>query len=289
METIAYLGPPGTFSEEAALAWGGSEAHLLPLASLPAVVTAVETGAASSCVLPLENSLEGAVTTTLDLLIRETALQVRSELVLPVRHMLAVRPGLQLDEVRVLHAHPQALGQSRRFVERCLPDVAIVAALSNAAALTDALADSRPAAAISTRRAIELHSAAILAHDIQDHPNNQTRFILLGAEDAAPTGNDRTSLCFAMSENRAGSLLDALLVLAEARINMTRLESRPAKELLGEYIFLADIEGHRLEPHVAAALQRMRQQTSFFKVFGSYPRYRPPAGEPGVPRRTLST
>jgi prephenate dehydratase len=276
MKTIAYLGPPGTFSEEAALAWGGIGAHLLPLASLPAVVTAVETGAASACVLPLENSLEGAVTTTLDLLIRETSLQIRSELILPVRHMLAVRPGLQLDEIQVLHAHPQALGQSRRFVERCLPGAAIVAALSNAAALTDALADSRPAAAISTRRAIELKSAATLAHDIQDHPNNQTRFILLAPEDAAPTGGDRTSLCFAMHENRAGSLHAALLVLAEARINMTRLESRPAKELLGEYIFLADIEGHRLEPHVAAALQRLRQQTTFFKIFGSYPRYRPP-------------
>lgn len=286
MKTIAYLGPPGTFSEEAALSWGGPEDQLLPLASIPAVVTAVETGAATFGVLPLENSLEGSVTTTLDLLIRETSLRISSELVLPVRHMLATRPGLQLHQVQVLHAHPQALGQSRRFVERCLPGIATIAALSNSAALTDALSDSRLAAAITTRRAIELQSAATLAHDIQDHPNNQTRFILLGPEDAAPTGQDRTSLCFAMPENRAGSLLDALQVLAQARINLTRLESRPAKEMLGDYIFLADIEGHRLEPHVAAALQRLQGQTSFFKVFGSYPRYRP--STPEAPARLSS-
>jgi prephenate dehydratase len=285
MKRIAYLGPPGTFSEEAALQWGGPEARLLPLASLPAVVTAVETDAASCGVLPLENSLEGSVTTTLDLLIRETSLQLFSELVLPVRHMLAARPGLQLDQVQVLHAHPQALGQSRRFVERCLPTVATVAALSNAAALVEALADPRPAAAISTPRAIELHAAALLAHDIQDHPNNLTRFVLLGREDAPPTGDDRTSLCFAMRENRAGSLLEALQVFAEAGISLTRLESRPAKEMLGEYIFLADIDGHRSEPQVAAALQRLKAMSSFFKVFGSYPRYRwpPPEPAPGAP------
>lgn len=276
MKTLAYLGPPGTFSEEAALAYGGPQASLLSLTSIPAVVTAVETRAASLGVLPLENSLEGAVTATLDLLTRETELKICGERVLPIRHQLAARPGLELPQVQVLHAHPQALGQSRRFVERCLPHVATVAALSNTAALLEALADSRPAAAITTRRALQLHGAQALAHDIQDHPNNLTRFVILSPEDAPPTGDDRTSLCFGTRENRAGSLLEALQVFAQAGINLTRLESRPAKELLGEYIFLADIEGHRTEPRVAAALERLRGMTSLLKVFGSYPRDRWP-------------
>lgn len=274
MNRIAYLGPVGTFSEEAAQAYGGPEAELVPLSSIPAVVTAVETGAADLGVLPIENSLEGAVSATLDLLIHETTLRIRAEVVLPIRHILAARQGVQLQEIQVLHAHPQSLGQSRRFVERCLPGAATVAALSNAQALLAALSDERPAAAITTARAADLHGAAILARDIQDRKNNVTRFIVLAHDDDQPTGDDKTSLCFAVRQNRAGALVEALEVLAQADINMTRLESRPAKELLGEYIFLVDIEGHRCEPHIAAALQRLKEKSALFKVFGSYPRYR---------------
>src|SRR5690349_1397358 len=200
MTTIAYLGPPGTFSEEAAIAYGGTHAEFLPLASIPAVVTAVETGLATVGVLPIENVLEGSVTATLDLLIHETNLRIAGEMVIPIRHYLVTRDGLALPDIKVLHAHPQSLGQCRRFVERCLPGVATVAALSNSAAPADAIADERPAAAISTLRAAELNGARVLAHDIQDRLDNVTRFIALGREDSPPTGDDKTSICFGFVE-----------------------------------------------------------------------------------------
>lgn len=276
MTTIAYLGPVGTFSEEAALAYAGAapDTVLLPLASIPAVVTAIETDAATVGILPIENLLEGSVNYTLDLLIHETSLQIAGEIVIPIRQYLAARPGLRLPEARVLYAHPQSLGQCRKFVERCLPGVATVASLSNSAALAEALADERPAVAITTRRAAELSGATILARDIADNLNNVTRFVVLGQHDAPPSGDDKTSFCFAFDEDRAGTLVGALHELAEEQINMTKLESRPSRAVLGKYIFLVDINGHREEAHVLRALGRIRARTGMFKVFGSYPRWK---------------
>lgn len=274
MPTIAYLGPPGTFSEEAARAYGGSEAEYLPLASMPAVITAIETGAASEGVLPIENVLEGSVTTTLDLLIHETNLRIAGETVIPIRQCLAARAGVKLSEIKVLYAHPQSLGQCRKFVERCLPGVATIASLSNSAAPAEALADERPAAAISTLRAADLTGASVLARDIQDRSDNVTRFIALGREDSPPTGDDKTSMCFGFVEDRAGILVETLQELAREHINMTKLESRPSKATLGEYIFLVDINGHREEPRIAAVLTRIRAKTGLFKIFGSYPRWK---------------
>jgi prephenate dehydratase len=276
MSTIAYLGPPGTFSEEAALAYAGGQAELglLPLASIPAVVTAIETDAATVGLLPIENLLEGSVNYTLDLLIHETSLQIAGEIVIPIRQFLVARPGVRLSEVSVLYAHPQSLGQCRKFVERCLPGVPQIASLSNSAAPAEALASERPAAAISTLRAAEITGANILARDIADTLGNVTRFIVLAQHDAPPTGDDKTSFCFAFDEDRAGTLVGVLHELAEERLNMTKLESRPAKAVLGQYIFLVDINGHREEAHVARALGRIRARTGMFKVFGSYPRWK---------------
>ena len=274
MKTIAYLGPPGSFSEEAARAYGGVDADYLPLASMPAVVTAIETGAATEGVLPIENVLEGSVTTTLDLLIHETNLRIAGETVIPIRQCLVTKEGTKLSEVKVLYAHPQSLGQCRRFVERCLPSVATVASLSNSAAPSEALHDERPAAAISTLRAAELTGATILARDIQDRSDNVTRFIALGRHDSPPTGDDKTSMCFGYTADRAGILVDTLQEFARENINMTKLESRPSKATLGEYIFLVDINGHREDPQIAAVLERIRAKTGLFKVFGSYPRWK---------------
>jgi prephenate dehydratase len=274
MDTIAYLGPPGTFSEAAAIAYGGAGAAYLPLASIPAIVTAVETEVASAGVLPIENVLEGSVTATLDLLIHETDLAIAGETVIPIRQYLVARAGIAVPDITVLYAHPQSLGQCRRFVDRCLPSVAIVAALSNSAAPAEAIADERPAAAISTLRAAELNGACILARDIQDRACNVTRFIALGRQARGPTGDDKTSLCFGFSEDRAGTLVNVLAEFAREGINMTKLESRPSKETLGEYIFLADIAGHHTDPMIAGVLERVRSKTGLFKLFGSYPRWR---------------
>lgn len=276
MQTIAYLGPPGTFSEEAAIALAGSDSDVayLPLSSIPAVVTAIETDAATVGVLPIENMLEGSVTFTLDLLIHETNLRIAGEIVIPIRQYLVARAGLTLPQIEVLYAHPQSLGQCRRFVERCLPGVATVASLSNSAAPAEALADERTAAAISTLRAAELTGVHILARDIADNHSNVTRFIVLAQHDAPPTGYDKTSFCFGFLEDRAGKLIEALQPLAEEHINMTKLESRPSKEVLGQYIFLVDIEGHRDDAPVARALNQIASKTGMLKIFGSYPRWR---------------
>lgn len=276
MDTLAFLGPAGSFSEEAVLAYVGQRADVgyLPLASIPAVVTAIETGAATAGILPIENLLEGSVTFTLDLLIHETNLHIAGEIVIPIRQYLVARPGITLPQIKVLYAHPQSLGQCRRFVERCLPGVATVASLSNSAAPAEALADERAAAAISTLRAAELTKTTILANDIADNLSNVTRFILLARDDCPPTGDDKTSFCFYFSEDRPGTLVGVLEELADEALNMIKLESRPAKEILGKYNFLVDINGHRNDPPVARALERIRAKTSFLKIFGSYPRWK---------------
>ncbi len=251
-----------------------TEVTYLPLASIPAVVTAIETDAATVGVLPIENLLEGSVTFTLDLLIHETNLRIAGEIVIPIRQYLVARAGLSLPQIQVLYAHPQSLGQCRRFVERCLPGVATVASLSNSAAPAEALADERAAAAISTLRAAEMTGAHILARDIADNLSNVTRFIVLAQQDSPPTGDDKTSFCFGFREDRAGVLVDALQELAGEHINMTKLESRPSKEVLGQYIFLVDAEGHRTDASMARALSRIATWAGMFKVFGSYPRWR---------------
>lgn len=275
MSSIAYLGPAGTFSEEAAIAYAAAQpgARLVPLSSIPAVVTAIETGAATVGVLPIENLLEGSVTFTLDLLIHETGLQIAGETVIPIRQYLVARDGIALSDAKVLYGHPQSLGQCRKFIERCLPGVATVASLSNSAAPAEALADERPAVAISTLRAAELTGARIIARDIADTPGNVTRFIVLAPQDSPPTGDDKTSFCFGFLEDRAGTLVAALQELADERINMTKLESRPSKAVLGQYIFLVDINGHRQDPPVARALEKIRARTGMLKLFGSYPRW----------------
>lgn len=270
---IAYLGPPGTFTEEAALLYDSS-AQLIPVPTIPGVASAVSSGMAEEGVVPIENSLEGSVTDTLDLLIHDSALLIRKELVLPVEHQLLVKPGTESGDIKVLYSHPQSLGQCRRFIERVLPKADVVAALSNAAAVQDMMEASTPAAAIGTRRAAELYGAEILAKDIQDHASNVTRFVVLAAEDHPRSGADKTSICFSFDDDRPGALVEVLQEFSQRDINLAKVESRPTKESLGRYIFLIDMEGHREDIQVGEALQRVRELTSMLKVFGSYPRYK---------------
>ncbi len=273
MTRLAFLGPPGTFTEEAALRYH-RQAQLLPFPSIAAVATAVESGMAEEGVVPIENSLEGSVTETLDVLIHDSRLLIRSELVLPIEHCLLVKPGLKANDVKAIYSHPQALAQCRRFVERCFPKAEVVAALSTAAAVEEMLA--RPdAAALGNRRAAQLHGAEILAQGIQDRSDNLTRFAVLALTDHPPTGHDKTSLAFTFAvEDRPGLLVAALQEFSQRQINLSKIESRPSKERLGTYIFLVDVDGHRTDANLAEALKRVEAQCSFFRVLGSYPRYR---------------
>ena len=269
---LAYLGPPGTFTEEAALGYDG-EAQLIPFPSIPAVAAAVRSGMADEGVVAIENSLEGSVTDTLDVLIHESQVLIRKELILPIEHKLLVRPGTQVTDIRVIYSHPQALGQCRHFIERCFPKATLVAALSTAAAVEEMMASEHPAAAIGTGRAAQLYGAEVMATGIQDEQSNITRFVVLATTDHPPTGADKTSLCFSFAVDRPGALCEVLQEFAQRTINLAKLESRPSKESLGRYIFLVDLEGHREDRPVAEALAQVREKTSLFKVFGSYPRY----------------
>ncbi len=271
---IAYLGPPGTFAEEAALAYDKT-ARLVPFPSIRAVANAValSVGSVEEGVVPIENSIEGSVTDTLDLLIHESGVMIKHELVLPIRQNLVAKPGININDIKVLYSIPQALGQCRNFVDLHFPKVPVVAALSTAAAVEEMMASSQPAAAIGTARAAEIYGAVILAKGIQDKASNETRFVILAKEDHAPTGNDKTSLCFAFSGDRPGVLVETMQVFSHKGINLSKVESRPSKEILGRYIFLIDLEGHREDAVVKEALEQVRTKTSMLKIFGSYPRY----------------
>jgi prephenate dehydratase len=271
---LAFLGPPGTFSEEAALKYAAG-AQAVPMATITAVVSAIESGMAEEGIVPIENSLEGSVPETLDLLVHSPrALAIRRELILPIDHLLLTRPGARAENVRLVYAHPQALGQCRGFIERCFPKATVEAALSNSAAVEEMMG-AENAAAIGTRRAAEIYGAEVLAKGIQDRNPNVTRFVVLAREDHEPTGDDRTSLAMGFStEDRPGLLVGALQAFSQRGINLSKIESRPSKEKLGTYIFLIDVDGHRSDQKLAEALAEIEAACSFFRVLGSYPRYR---------------
>ena len=270
MTRLAYLGPPGTFSEEAALRYQPA-AQLLPFPSEAAVAAAVESGRADEGVLAVENSIEGSVTRTLDVLIHESQLAIRHELILPIEHCLIVRPGMTVEEVQAIYSHPQALNQCRRYLEGRFPRARQEGALSTAAAVEEMLT-VEGGAAIGPERAAALHGAEVLERGVQDNPYNKTRFVVLGPTDSEPTGRDRTSIAFTVAHDRPGTLVGVLHELSDRNINLTKIESRPSREELGIYIFLVDLEGHRSEPVVAEALAAVKAKAFFFRVLGSYPR-----------------
>lgn len=271
---LAYLGPPGTFGEEAARRFD-AEAEHLPFPSHAAVAAAVESGMADAGVIAIENSLSGSVAETLDILIHDTELQIQNELVLPIEHNLVARAGTRVDQVRVIYSHPQTFGQCRRFLERCFPKAQHEAALSTAEAVDLAMHRGEgDAAAIGTLRAADLAGAEVLARAIQDNANNATRFLVLGRGKTAPTGRDRTSIAFTFAQDRPGSLAGVLNLFAGRGMNCTKIESRPTREVFGEYVFLIDFEGHQDEPAARGVLEGIADLTQDLKVFGSYPRWK---------------
>ena len=265
---VAFLGPRGTFSE-AALRRYAPESEAVSESSITATTAAVLEGRADEAIVPIENSLEGSVTETLDLLIHRLDLQIRREIVLAVEHCLISRPGGDVADVDTVYSHPQALAQCRGYLERALPRARPLATLSTAQAVERALAEEG-AAAIGPRRAAEIQWAAVLATGIQDDPRNSTRFVVLGREGVPPSGDDKTSLAFSVAD-RPGALVGILERFAAAGINLSKIESRPARETLGVYVFLLDCAGHQREPPLAALLAEVAAQTTWLKVFGSYP------------------
>ena len=269
---LAYLGPAGTYTEEAALLYDAA-AELEPFPTIGAVGLAVSSEITDEGIVPIENSLEGSVTFTQDLLIQEPQLSICREVLLPIDHYLMVNPGTRLADIEVVYSHPQSLAQCREFLERCLPKAQQMASLSNSAAVTDMQKSSVGAAAIAPQRAAELYTAEIIGRKVQDSANNVTRFAVLAREDHPPTGKDKTSICFAYPADAPGLLYRTMGEFATRNINLLKIESRPTKQSLGDYIFLIDCAGHRQDEQVKEALEALRGSVSMMKVLGSYPRW----------------
>ena len=268
---LAYLGPQGTYSEQAAIDYD-PQSERVAYHAIPVVVAAADSGEVGEAIVPIENSLEGTVTFTVDLLIHESDLKIRSEVIVPIHHCLLAESETRLDRVEVVYSHPQALAQCRNYLTRNLPNAEHVASLSTASAVTDMRESRHTAAAISSRRAAEIFDAPIIDANIEDISNNQTRFVVLAESDHEATGNDRTSICFDFSQDTPGVLYDTLGELARRGINMIKIESRPDRRSLGQYVFLIDLEGHREDSVIRDALEGIRSRTSMFKVLGSYPK-----------------
>ncbi|GAB4166748.1 MAG: prephenate dehydratase [Rhodocyclaceae bacterium] len=267
--TIAYLGPRGTFSESATRKRFGAAPRLLDLPTIDEVFRAVESGNADCGVVPVENSSEGAVGRTLDLLLA-TPLRICGEVGLRVDQHLVGRSGSSAAAAKRLYSHAQSLAQCHEWLNRNLPNVARIPVASNAEAARMASGDPE-SCAIAGEAAAALYGLDILARNIEDDPDNTTRFLVLGRHEAGRSGNDKTS--FACSApNRPGAMYALLAPLAHNSVSMTKLESRPSGSGLWEYVFFIDIEGHMSEPAVAAALEGIRERASFLKVLGSYPR-----------------
>lgn len=265
---IAYLGPAGTFSEAAARLFGNTQDRYEPFASTDQVLEAVETGSATHAVLPIENSAEGSVDHTLDLLL-ETTKQISAEVVLRIHHQLLSRETT-LTTIREVIAHPQALGQCRHWLDSHLPEATQSVAQSNTQGAVIA-SEKDGVAAIASMEAGAIYRLNTLAKNIEDNKNNVTRFIILSETSQPPTKNDRTSLVCSVA-NHAGSLYELLGIFARAHINMTRLESRPSNNGLWDFNFFIDIDGHASENKIAAALDEVRAMASFMRVIGSYPK-----------------
>ncbi len=273
---LGYLGPAGTNTELACLAYDGT-ATRVPYPSIPDVGSAVESRSVDEGVVPIENSVGGSVSVTLDLLVHGSGLAIRNELVSPITHSLLGREATKLSDIRVIYSHPQALEQCRVYITGHLPNAEPVASLSTSAAVEEMLAADLPSAAIATERAGELYGAHTLDRGIEDYPNNMTRFVVLARTDHPRTGEDKTSICFSFDDDAPGILYSVLREFATRGINLAKIESRPTREALGRYIFLVDLEGHRNDDDIEAALREIERQTSTLKVFGSYPRYVLPA------------
>jgi chorismate mutase/prephenate dehydratase len=266
--SIAYLGPKGTFTELAALKHFGHSIGTQSLAAIDEVFREVESGAAAYGVVPVENSTEGVVSHTLDMFIH-SPLKICGEVLMRV-HLNLLSKSKNLKEVREIVAHQQALSQCREWLDANLPGVPRTAVSSNAEAAR--IARDKPGfAAVSSQRAAELYELEVLASNIEDEPDNTTRFLVIGKQTVPPSGNDKTSIMVS-AKNQPGALYQLLAPLANHELSMTRIESRPSRRGVWEYVFFIDIEGHTEDRPMQRAIRALEKEAALLKLLGSYPR-----------------
>jgi len=270
-DLIAFQGERGAYSEEAAFQYFGSAIQVKPCESLDDVFRAVEQNEAQSGIIPIENSLEGSISRSYDLLL-DSSLRVRGEAELRVIHCLIASPGVKLDAIKKVYSHPQALGQCQAFLRQL--GCELVPTYDTAGSVKMIKEQGiKDGAAIASARAAEIYGMQILARGIEDNQNNTTRFFILGKEDSPPSGDDKTSIVFSV-RHKPGSLYEFLRTLASKNINLTKIESRPTRQKPWEYNFYLDFEGHRLDKGIKDTLAELEKSTIFLKVLGSYPKAR---------------
>ena len=274
--TYAFLGPAGTWTDQALRSFVASgqlepDYDELPCENMGDIFEAVDRGQADFGVVPIENSLEGPVTTTLDAFAFTSRAEILGECVLDIHQALILAPGATLGDVTTIASHPQGVGQCRRWLHKHLPDAQVRMANSTAAAAEMAAAD-KSVAAIANPLAAELCGAVIYEEAIEDHLSSQTRFVLIGNGAPAKEGPGKTTLALFLKADRAGELNMILSEFAYAGVNLTLIQSRPTKRELGDYMFFVEIEGYADEPHVRVALDCLRLKLRQVKVIGSYPR-----------------
>jgi prephenate dehydratase len=270
---LGFLGPPGSNGEDAALRYDPN-AQGIPFETHSAIVEAVIRNAVEVGVIAIENSIEGPVSESIDAMLKHEAIQVCGEIVLAIEHFLIAAPGTQLKDIEVITSHPQALAQCRQWLDELQQEqpLRFEAAFSTAGAVELAVKTPKHAG-IGTRRAAEIYGGHIIATRLQDVSDNQTRFVVVGHDDAAQTGDDKTSIAFTTAHDQPGTLVSVLGELSNRSINMTRVESRPSRQGLGVYVFLVDVQGHRDDVVIAEALTAVEERSDFFRVLGSYPRF----------------
>jgi len=265
---VAYLGPEGTFTQQAAIKHFGESAISLPMAAIDEVFREVEAGAVNYGVVPVENSTEGVINHTLDSFM-DSGLRICGEVVLRIHHHLLVAETTRRDKVSRIYSHPQSFAQCRKWLDAHFPQAERVPVSSNAEAARLVKTEWH-SAAIAGDMAAQLYGLAKLAEKIEDRPDNSTRFLIIGNQDVPISGEDKTSLVVAM-RNQPGALHDLLEPFHRHQIDMTRLETRPSRTGVWNYVFFIDFKGHREEPRVAAMLEEVQLRSAEVKVLGSYP------------------
>jgi chorismate mutase/prephenate dehydratase len=268
---VAFQGEIGAYSEEAAFRYFGNSVNVKPCEKLDDVFGAVDRGEVNAGIVPIENSLEGSISRTYDLLL-DSNLKVSGETELRVVHCLIANPGATLASIKTVFSHPQALGQCQAFLRRLgkelVPtyDTAGSVKMIKEKGITDG-------AAIASARAAAIYGMSVIAREIEDNTSNFTRFFVLGKQDSAPTGNDKTSIVFSV-KHTPGALYELLKELATRKVNLTKIESRPTRQKPWEYNFYLDFEGHRADPAASEAVETIKEYALFVKVLGSYPKAR---------------
>jgi prephenate dehydratase len=272
--TFGFLGPPGTFTQEALLQVVDPEqADLVYYPSVEEVIEAVERGEVDQGMVPIENSVEGTVNATIDAIGFGTSdLRIQQEVIIPVRLHLLGRAGTSINDINEVVSMPHATAQCRKWLRTNLPNAKITASNSTAEAAGRVAYEKGSAAAIGPNLAAQLFALEVLVRDVTDHPEAETRFIVIGRQPTAPSGRDKTSLVVFIAQDHPGALLEILTDFAERNINLTKLESRPTKRVLGEYCFFIDLEGHESDDVVSEALKSLEPKIAKIKNLGSYPR-----------------